>query len=94
MQPSMFNVQVPVPARDEVFLMNTSRAQSGVGRCRPRASRAGDRPRPMEQAEREALETLAENGLSPDRAGERENSNQFSATSRRQLQSGYVSRPQ
>ncbi len=81
MQPSMFNVQVPVPARDEVFLMNTfTDAQLLVSTdVASLLARAADRPEAgWSEAEREALETLAENGfLVPDRAGERAKLDQF-----------------
>jgi uncharacterized protein len=80
MQPSMFNVQVPVPARDEVFLMNTfTDAQllvsSDVASLLERAAEPG---RVWSDGEREALETLAENGfLVADRASERQKLDQF-----------------
>lgn len=81
MQPSMFNVQVPVPARDEVFLMNTfTDAQLLVSTdVASLLSRVSAEPeREWNQDERTALETLAENGfLVPDRAGERAKLEQF-----------------
>ena len=67
MQPSIFNVRVPLADRDEVFLMNTftdaqlivSREVSDLlDRHRPRRVHSG-RQRP----EREAFTTLAENGF-------------------------------
>lgn len=81
MQPSMFNVQVPVPARDEVFLMNTfTDAQllvsADVASLLERA--AAEPSGGWSGEEREALATLAENGfLVPDRAGERAKLDQF-----------------
>src|SRR5687768_18598101 len=65
MQPSMFNVQVPLPERNEVFLMNTfSDAQLLVSPDVPalleRLNR-GDAAFTVE--ERETLGTLAENGF-------------------------------
>jgi uncharacterized protein len=81
MQPSMFNVHVPVPARDEVFLMNTfTDAQLLVSAdVASLLARAGAEPETgWSTEEREALETLAENGfLVPDRAGERAKLDQF-----------------
>jgi len=81
MQPSMFNVQVPVPGRDEVFLMNTfSDAQllvsSDVASLLSRA--AADPPAPWSGEEQAALETLAEHGfLVSNRAAERARLDQF-----------------
>lgn len=80
MQPSMFNVQVPVPGRDQVFLMNTfSDAQLLVSSdVASLLSRAGDRADGWNAEEREALETLAEHGfLVTDRASERARLDQF-----------------
>ena len=81
MQPSMFNVQVPVSARDEVFLMNTfTDAQLLVSTdvaalmARADAEPSGG----WSGEEREALDTLTENGfLVPDRAHERTQLDQF-----------------
>ncbi len=81
MQPSMFNVQVPVPARDEVFLMNTfTDAQllvsTDVAALLARA--AAEPARGWSGEERDALDTLTENGfLVPDRAHERAKLEQF-----------------
>ncbi|MDQ3071409.1 MAG: hypothetical protein M3R55_16970, partial [Acidobacteriota bacterium] len=81
MQPSMFNVQVPVPQRDEVFLMNTfSDAQllvsADVAALLARA--AAEPPGGWSADEQSALETLGENGfLVPDRASERARLDQF-----------------
>ena len=65
MQPSMFNVQVPLPERDEVFLMNTfSDAQLLVS---PDVTGLLERVRSGESAfdagERETIESLVENGF-------------------------------
>jgi uncharacterized protein len=65
MQPSMFNVQVPLPERNEVFLMNTfSDAQLLVSSDVPALL---DRLTGDEMAftadERETIDTLAENGF-------------------------------
>jgi uncharacterized protein len=65
MQPSMFNVQVPLPERDEVFLMNTfSDAQLLVS---PDVTGLLDRIRNGESAfeadERETIQSLVENGF-------------------------------
>lgn len=77
MEPSTFNVRVPIPGRDEVFLMNTlSQAQllvsSDVARLLdefPRA--AAQQPLPSESAE--AVRTLFEQGfLVRSRAAERD----------------------
>ena len=81
MQSSMFNVQVPLPARDEVFLMNTfTDAQLLVSTdVASLLSRVSAEPeREWDADERAALETLAENGfLVADRAGERAKLDQF-----------------
>jgi len=80
MQPSMFNVQVPVPGRDEVFLMNTfSDAQLLVSsEVASLLARAGEQPGAWTTDEREALETLAEHGfLVADRAAERARLDRF-----------------
>ena len=65
MQPSIFNVQVPLPERNEVFLMNTfSDAQLLVT---PDVTGLLDRIRKGEHAfdteERETIESLVENGF-------------------------------
>jgi uncharacterized protein len=65
MQPSMFNVQVPLPERNEVFLMNTfSDAQLLAS---PDVTGLLDRIRSGESAfdadERETIEALVENGF-------------------------------
>ncbi len=68
MQPSLFNLRVPLPARDEVFLMNTiTDAQlvvsSDVATLLDRAARgAFDGERPTDE-ERGALELLWDNGF-------------------------------
>src|SRR5690606_6639797 len=81
MQSSMFNVQVPVPARDEVFLMNTfTDAQLLVSSdVASLLARADEEPSSgWGPDERQALETLAEHGfLVPDRATERAKLEQF-----------------
>src|SRR5262245_3051355 len=66
MQPSMFNLRVPLDARDEVFLMNTlSDAQlvvsADVAALLDRVG--GDAPAAWSDEEREALHVLAENGF-------------------------------
>ncbi|HVH27042.1 MAG TPA: radical SAM protein [Vicinamibacterales bacterium] len=77
MQPSIFNVRVPVPTRNEVFLMNTlTDAQLLVSpdvidlldRCD-----GSDPPhQPYTEDERETLTSLAEHGfVVPDRAADR-----------------------
>ena len=69
MQPSIFNLRVPLAARDEVFLMNTlTDAQlvvsSDVAALLDRtAQRATSTPRRRTTEEREALEVLRENGF-------------------------------
>ncbi len=67
MQPSMFNLQVPLPARDEVFLMNTlTDAQLVVS---PDVAALLDRVADLDELEhldgeaREAFELLSENGF-------------------------------
>ncbi|MDO8793798.1 MAG: radical SAM protein [Vicinamibacterales bacterium] len=72
MQPSIFNVRVPLPERNEVFLMNTlNDAQLVVS---PEVTELLDRSAnggslsPVSDDEREALDLLSENGfLVPDR---------------------------
>ena len=73
MQPSMFNVQVPLPERNEVFLMNTfSDAQllvsADVAGLLERIRR-GDTA--FDDEERETIQALGENGFLVD-SGERE----------------------
>jgi uncharacterized protein len=67
MQPSIFNLRVPLPARDEVFLMNTlTDAQLVVSNDvaalldRVRGGLAASQP---SEEEREALDLLRENGF-------------------------------
>src|SRR4029077_19180927 len=65
MQPSIFNVQVPLPERNEVFLMNTfSDAQLLVT---PDVTALLDRVKQGEMAfdaeERETIDSLVENGF-------------------------------
>src|SRR5688500_10120235 len=65
MRPSMFNVQVPLPERNEVFLMNTfSDAQllvsSDVTELLERVSRGETG---FTEAEREAIDSLVQNGF-------------------------------
>src|SRR5438067_7656819 len=68
MQPSMFNLRVPLPARDEVFLMNTlTDAQLVVStdvaemldRCTPNSNPIGG----FRRDEWDAVKVLAENGF-------------------------------
>ena len=66
MQSSMFNLRVPLPAHDEVFLMNTmSDAQlivsSDVAALLDRY--ATEQPRIIADSEREAVDLLEENGF-------------------------------
>jgi hypothetical protein len=65
MQPSIFNVQVPLPERNEVFLMNTfSDAQLLAS---PDVAELLDRIKHGEQTfgadERETIDSLVENGF-------------------------------
>src|SRR5262249_19825905 len=79
MQPSMFNLRVPLPARDEVFLMNTltdaqlvvSRDVADVlDRCVPTSNPVGG----FSSDEWEAVKILTDNGfLVMDRAADRRN---------------------
>ncbi len=78
MQPSMFNVRVPLPERDEVFLMNTfTDAQLIVSRdivdlLDSLTTRAPAADRAFSAEEQEALATLSANGfIVPDRTAER-----------------------
>ena len=65
MQPSMFNVRVPLDGRDDVFLMNTfSDAQLIVSRDVADVLDRVDRgERQFAADERDAIETLVENGF-------------------------------
>src|SRR5262245_3404248 len=74
MRQSMFNVRVPLPDRDEVFLMNTlTDAQLLVSRdVSDLLTRAEQGDRSFSADERESLETLRDNGfLVQNRAEER-----------------------
>ena len=83
MQSSMFNLRVPLPAHDEVFLMNTmSDAQlivsSDVAALLDRY--ATEQPRIIADSEREAVDLLEENGfLVENRAAEGCSSNSIRA---------------
>jgi uncharacterized protein len=85
MQPSMFNLRVPVEARDEVFLMNTlTDAQLLVGRdvaeLLDRAAQSVFIGWTPSDEEREALDLLKNNGfLVEDRAADRRNLDQYLA---------------
>ena len=65
MQSSMFNVQVPLPDRNEVFLMNTfSDAQLVVSHeVTALLERVGTSADEFTEAERETIETLRSNGF-------------------------------
>jgi uncharacterized protein len=65
MQPSIFNVRVPIDDRDAVFLMNTfTDAQLIVSRdVSDLLDRIGREPVEPGEEEREALQTLVENGF-------------------------------
>ena len=64
MQPSMFNVQVPLPDRDEVFMMNTfSDAQLLVSPDVPALMERARQEIAFSAEERETLRALAENGF-------------------------------
>jgi uncharacterized protein len=68
MQPSMFNLRVPLEARDDVFLMNTlTDAQlvvsSDVVALLDRAAHGGIEESTSSSEEREALDLLQENGF-------------------------------
>src|SRR2546425_2982246 len=88
MQPSMFNVRVPLPARDEVFLLNTlTDAQlvvsSDVAALLDRYSESSSETRSPDESEREALSVLSENGfLVADRASERRTLDEYFASIR------------
>ena len=79
MQPSMFNVRVPLEDRNEVFLMNTfTDAQLIVSQeVIQLLDRVGTHE-PASDDERSAIEQLVENGfVVPDRAGERQDLTAF-----------------
>ena len=85
MQPSMFNVRVPLEDRDEVFLMNTfTDAQLIVSSdVADLLDRVGSRSGGWSAEEREALTTLAEQGfVVDDRDRDRQNLRQFFHTVR------------
>jgi uncharacterized protein len=85
MQPSMFNLRVPVADRDEVFLMNTfSDAQLLVTPdVASLLDRVGDGAAEFNAEEREALDALVENGFVVDsRDGERAKLRQYFAAMR------------
>ena len=87
MQPSMFNVRVPLEDRDDVFLMNTfTDAQLIVSRDVTELLdrfAGGPIPTALTDDEREALATLTENGfLVESREKDRENVRQFFHTVR------------
>src|SRR5207244_4771762 len=68
MQPSMFNLRVPLPSRDEVFLMNTlTDAQLVVSRdVAEMLDRCVERTNPVgsfRADEWEAVKTLTDNGF-------------------------------
>src|SRR5215468_3996154 len=68
MQPSMFNLRVPLPGREEVFLMNTlTDAQmvvsSDVVSLLDRASAHGATERELDEESRDALTVLREHGF-------------------------------
>jgi uncharacterized protein len=81
MQPSMFNLRVPIKGRDEVFLMNTlTDAQlvvsSDVAELLDRAANGNAEPKSADEAE--AFGVLRENGfLVRDRAADREALDRF-----------------
>jgi uncharacterized protein len=84
MQPSMFNVRVPLPDRDDVFLMNTfTDAQLIVSRDVASLLDSLDAPgaapfRTFSADEQDAIDTLSANGfLVADRASEREDLQRF-----------------
>jgi len=82
MQPSIFNVRVPLPARNEVFLMNTlTDAQlvvsTDVAELLDRYAEPGTAAMPGED-ERQAVDLLAENGfLVPNRDFDRRTLDQY-----------------
>src|SRR5579864_2089252 len=73
MQPSIFNVRVPLPARHEVFLMNTLNdaqlvVSTDVAELLDRYAGLGTPEMPgivdaLNEDEREAVDLLAENGF-------------------------------
>ena len=87
MQPSIFNVRVPLPAHDEVFLMNTMTdaqliVSSDVAALLDRY--ATEQPGAIADGEREAFELLEDNGfLVADRASDRRNLDQYFTSIRR-----------
>ena len=87
MQSSMFNLRVPLPAHDDVFLMNTmSDAQlivsSDVAALLDRY--ATEQPRIIADSEREAVDLLEENGfLVENRAADRRSLDEFFTSFRR-----------
>ena len=87
MQPSIFNVRVPLPAHDEVFLMNTMTdaqliVSSDVAALLDRY--ATDQPGAIADGEREAFDLLEDNGfLVADRASDRRNLDQYFTSIRR-----------
>jgi uncharacterized protein len=85
MQPSMFNVRVPLEDRNEVFLMNTfTDAQLIVSRdVAELLDRVADGATGLTSDERDALTTLAENGfVVEDRETDRRNVRDFFHTVR------------
>jgi uncharacterized protein len=80
MQPSMFNLQVPLPERNEVFLMNTfSDAQLLVSSdVQALLDRVGRGEATFTPDERETIEALADEGfIVTSREGERDELTQF-----------------
>jgi uncharacterized protein len=79
MQSSMFNLRVPLPARDEVFLMNTiTDAQlivsTDVAELLERCESADEALTGFDQESQDAIGLLKENGfLVPDRTTDRRN---------------------
>src|SRR4051794_31388590 len=68
MQPSMFNLRVPIDARDEVFLMNTlTDAQlivsSDVAALLDRHAESDPSVDDLDAESRQSIETLVENGF-------------------------------
>jgi uncharacterized protein len=83
MQPSLFNVRVPMPDREDVFLMNTFTdaqlivSKDVVGLLDTLDSNGGD-ARKFSETEREALDTLATHGfVVDDRDSERADLHRF-----------------
>jgi uncharacterized protein len=83
MQPSIFNVRVPLPERNEVFLMNTLNdaqllVSPEVTRLLDRCAATDQPAGPWSDEERDALTLLAENGfLVPDRDADRQALDRF-----------------